>query len=68
MKKKVETLVLSAKKNWIVIALTVGYLSFAQFFTGTVCPFDSLFGIPCPSCGSTRAIISLIKGDMVGYM
>lgn len=31
------------------------------------CPFLRLFGIPCPTCGVTRAAISLIKGDLKGY-
>lgn len=28
-----------------------------------VCLFKRVTGIPCPSCGSTRSVISLIKGD-----
>ena len=32
------------------------------------CIFKKLTTIPCPSCGSTRSIISLIKGDWVQSM
>lgn len=28
------------------------------------CPFEALTGIPCPGCGMTRAMLSLIKGDV----
>ena len=31
------------------------------------CPFLYLFGFPCPTCGVTRAIISLLKLDFKGY-
>lgn len=30
-----------------------------------VCLVKHTIGIPCPSCGSTRAIISLLKGDFI---
>jgi hypothetical protein len=30
------------------------------------CPFKVLTGIPCPGCGMTRAILSIIKGDFHG--
>ncbi len=29
------------------------------------CIFKSVAGIPCPSCGSTRSVISLMQGDIV---
>jgi hypothetical protein len=31
-----------------------------------VCLFKHVTNIPCPSCGSTRSILSLLKGDVVG--
>ncbi|WP_124068065.1 DUF2752 domain-containing protein [Clostridium sp. E02] len=36
--------------------------------TGGLCPFQGVLGIPCPACGSTRAIILLTKGDLVGSL
>ena len=30
------------------------------------CPLDFLFGIPCPLCGMTRALLSVLKGDIAG--
>lgn len=29
------------------------------------CPFHMLFGVPCPGCGMTRALITALKGDFV---
>jgi hypothetical protein len=33
--------------------------------TWTPCLFKLLTGIPCPSCGSTRAVLALLRGDDV---
>lgn len=30
------------------------------------CPFITLFGIPCPGCGMTRAYINLVKLNVAG--
>ena len=34
--------------------------------TGTNCPIKALFGLPCPGCGMTRAVLSLLRGDVAG--
>ncbi len=31
-------------------------------FTGTICLFNSVFGIPCPGCGLTRAAVFALQG------
>ena len=33
-----------------------------------ICFIKHLTNIPCPSCGSTRSIISLTKGDFIGAL
>ena len=33
-----------------------------------VCLIKHVTNIPCPSCGSTRSVISLTKGDFVGAL
>ncbi len=30
------------------------------------CPFEAVTGFPCPGCGMTRAMLSLIAGDFGG--
>lgn len=45
---------------WIFIAMEFGIENNPQV---SVCLIKKITNIPCPSCGSTRAIISLLKGD-----
>ena len=33
-----------------------------------LCPLHALTGVPCPTCGMTRAVTSLIHGDLVGAL
>lgn len=35
---------------------------------GTVCVMKKTIGIPCPSCGSTRSMLSLLQGDLAGAL
>lgn len=32
----------------------------------SICLFRNLFGIPCPTCGMTRAYLHLLQGDISG--
>jgi len=57
------------------IACAVGYswLFFADRLIDDnsgihLCYFKTVFGIPCPTCGSTRAVLLLTKGDFVGSL
>ena len=46
-----------------VICLFVFIITFFEIG----CPFLYLFSIPCPTCGVTRAVCALLKGDINGY-
>lgn len=37
-----------------------------SFFTSTICFIRGVSGIPCPSCGMTRAYMLLFQGDLEG--
>jgi len=50
----------SAGYAWLYISST---FFFAKEKSPTVCFFKSTTSIPCPSCGSTRSLMSIIKGN-----
>ena len=58
------------KSHYWVYPLTIaGYAWLLWSFTtssnaGTVCLFKHVTGLACPSCGSTRSILSIIEGDL----
>lgn len=35
---------------------------------GGICLFKGATSIPCPSCGSTRAVLTLFKGDLISSL
>jgi hypothetical protein len=44
------------------------YLNYTIPNVGIKCMFKSITNIPCPSCGTTRAILSIVSGDLsAGY-
>ena len=32
------------------------------------CPAWTIFGIPCPTCGATRAVVAAIQGDLLAAL
>ena len=60
------------QKNKLVIKhlfyLGAGLLVVLFFaFSGIGCPLRRLLGVPCPTCGTTRALFSLVRLDFVSY-
>lgn len=62
-KKKIYTIVLLACFSGFV------YLFFNTFFSKNIhfglCIFKNVTGIPCPSCGTTRAIQLILHGKII---
>ncbi len=58
-KKKSENI-----KIFISVAAGLAFLGFLTYKGIYKCPMKLLFGIPCPCCGITRAMISLLKGNI----
>lgn len=64
-------MLLNKKKLYIILFFScfIGclwlYISYNFIKTNLagVCLIKNITGIPCPSCGSTRSVVSLIKGD-----
>jgi hypothetical protein len=55
----------AGNRNSIVCLLVVVGIVAAGFATGrSVCLWRALFGVPCPGCGMTRALLSLACGDL----
>lgn len=50
-------------RSGIFLALVV--LALVRYFTGGECPVLHAFGVPCPSCGLTRAAVALLKGEVI---
>lgn len=44
------------------------YQQVAHLAEPGICLFKRITSIPCPSCGSTRSVLSLIKGDIAGAL
>lgn len=50
-------------KKKLIYTFLYLFAVFALYLLGAKCIFQSLFGIPCPGCKMTRAVISVLKLD-----
>lgn len=67
-RKKLYTILLiacSAGYVWLYFSITK---NITENKSVEVCLIKHLTNIPCPSCGSTRSVISLTKGDFIGAL
>ena len=51
----------------VLLGLSIIFLLIKKFskITGSICLIRGLTGVPCPSCGMSRAIIAFINGDII---
>ena len=52
----------------IAVFLVLGAYIFLSLKLRIYCPIKRITGFSCPACGSTRAIFSLLRLDIRGYM
>ncbi len=58
----------SVKKRFLLFILLVVYFVIAYAvlnYYGISCAFLEFLGIPCPGCGMTRALLSVLKLDFI---
>ncbi len=48
---------------WLIIAYN---RNISGEVDGGVCLFKRITSLPCPSCGSSRSVLALLKGDLSG--
>lgn len=51
------------KNYWVGGAVFAGYFLFGRLFLYSLCPMVVVTGFPCPACGMTRAVLSILKGN-----
>lgn len=49
--------------KFLLVIITLLMLMVYNFLFGTVCIFKAIFGIPCPSCGMSRAWIEILNNN-----
>lgn len=52
----------------LLVFLLIGFLLVIFKTFNIVCPFKFLFKIPCPACGTRRALTSLLRLDFHSYL
>ena len=55
------------KKYLVIGVVVVAYYSICNIFNIT-CPIKYMTGVPCPTCGMTRAMLALMRLDIKGYI
>lgn len=58
----------SHKDAILSVALMTGLILVAYAAGIVLCPLKRLTGIPCPTCGATRAVLTLVQGQFVGAL
>lgn len=54
----------------VVVAIGAGIALLHVLSRGSsiVCTTRRLTGVPCPTCGSTRAVMAMVRGDVAGAL
>lgn len=73
---KLDPLIVSRNKLYTILSIGFGmgygwlvyqlHAAMSHSHGPTLCLIKNVTGIPCPSCGITRAVMAIIHGDMNG--
>lgn len=55
-------ILLLAGYSWLIFSIYHTYSVYSE--SVELCIFKVITGVPCPSCGSTRSVVSFFKGDV----
>ena len=55
-----------AARVLLAVTIVAVCVALAHAFGVTLCPLKRLLGVPCPTCGTTRAFVELLRGDVFG--
>ena len=60
--------IFSANAAYVFLAggIVAGCVALAHCFGLTICPMKRWLGVPCPTCGATRAFALLLHGEIRG--
>ena len=56
----------NAARVLLAVVIVAACVALAHVFGVTLCPMKRLLGVPCPTCGTTRAFAELLRGDVFG--
>lgn len=65
-RNKLYTLLSTACAAGYIWLILTYHRTFSLALEPGVCLFKRVTGVPCPSCGSTRSVLSFLKGDFAG--
>jgi hypothetical protein len=55
-------------RRTVVTAGLLGLFGLLLYAKAIPCVFAHVFHVPCPGCGSTRAVVALVHGDLDGVV
>ncbi|SRR6266540_2487823 len=55
----------AAGATWAGLAAAIVLMGMAVGVSASPCWFRGLFGIPCPACGGTRALLAILEGRLL---